>query len=328
MSAVPTIYAALTQVPVNADITSLRHAMVGASPLPAAVRDGFQSHTGVALVEGYGLTEATCASARSFPAAPRRGSVGQRLPYQRVKAVREAADGTWEDLPAGQVGVLAIAGPTVFPGYIVGRGVVNRGVVDRGAGGHRLDGLGKLRDGWLDTGDLARVDADGFVFLAGRAKDLIIRGGHNIDPATVEDALLAHPQVTAAAAVGRPDPHAGEVPVAYVSLAPGATVAAPALAEFAAQRVAERAAAPKAVTVLDALPVTALGKPYKLPLRQHAVRGALVDAMAGFGAGVEVETRIEDGAVVATVTVPAGTDQAPITAVLNRYPVRWTLEVS
>ena len=318
MSAVPTVYAALAEVPVNADISSLRQTMVGASPLPAAVRDGFQAHTGVALLEGYGLTEATCASARSFPDAPRPGSVGQRLPYQRVKAVRPAADGTWEDLPAGQVGVLAIAGPTVFPGYVVGRG----------ADGHLLDGLGKLRDGWLDTGDLARVDADGFVHLAGRAKDLIIRGGHNIDPAIVEDALLAHPQVTAAAAVGRPDPHAGEVPVAYVSLAPGATITAAELAAFAAERVAERAAAPKAVTVVDALPVTAVGKPYKLPLRQDAVRSALVDAVAGFGAGIDVETQIEDGSVVATVTAAAGIDESAIKAVLDRYPVPWTLEVS
>ena len=318
MSAVPTVYAALAEVPVNADISSLRQTMVGASPLPAAVRDGFQAHTGIALLEGYGLTEATCASARSFPDAPRPGSVGQRLPYQRVKAVRPTADGTWEDLPAGQTGVLAIAGPTVFPGYVVGRG----------ADGHLLDGLGKLRDGWLDTGDLARVDADGFVHLAGRAKDLIIRGGHNIDPAIVEDALLAHPQVTAAAAVGRPDPHAGEVPVAYVSLAPGATITAAELAAFAAERVAERAAAPKAVTVVDALPVTAVGKPYKLPLRQDAVRSALLDAVAGFGAGIDVETQIEDGSVVATVTAAAGIDESAIKAVLDRYPVPWTLEVS
>ena len=83
--------------------------------------------------------------------------------------------------------MLAISGPTVFPGYVIGRG----------ENGHVLDGLGKLVDGWLDTGDLARVDDDGFVHLAGRAKDLIIRGGHNIDPAVIEDALLAHPQVTA-----------------------------------------------------------------------------------------------------------------------------------
>lgn len=132
------------------------------------------------------------------------------MAYQRVKVVRQ---GTGEELPAGETGVLAISGPTVFPGYVVGRDET----------GYVLDGLGKLRDGWLDTGDLARLDADGFVHLAGRAKDLIIRGGHNIDPAMIEDTLLAHPEVTAAGAVGRPDERSGEVPVAYVTLTPGAT---------------------------------------------------------------------------------------------------------
>lgn len=317
MSAVPTVYAALTQFPVDADISSLRLAIVGASPLPTAVRDGFQAHTGVTLMEGYGLTEATCASARSFVDAPRPGSVGQRLPYQRMKAVRVRADGTWEDLRPGRTGVLAISGPTVFPGYVVGRD----------ENGYVLDGLGKLVDGWLDTGDLARVDADGFVHLSGRAKDLIIRGGHNIDPAVVEAALLAHPQVAAAAAVGRPDPHAGEVPVAYVTLTPGAAVGEDELCTWASGRVAEPAAAPKTVTVLDAIPVTEIGKPYKLPLRADATRHAVLDAITGISPHATVDARIEDGTAVATVTVPPGTDLAPAEAILGRYAITWELAV-
>ncbi len=166
--------------------------MVGASILPTAVRDGFESHTGgVRLLEGYGLTEATCASARSFPGSPHPGSVGQRMPYQKIKAVRIADDGSWTDLPAGgEIGTIAISGPTVFAGYVTGRD----------ADGHALDGLGKLVDGWLDTGDLGYVDTDGFLYLTGRAKDLIIRGGHNIDPAVIEDALLSHPLVTGGSA--------------------------------------------------------------------------------------------------------------------------------
>ncbi len=137
MSGVPTIYAVLAERPVDADISSLRFALVGASPLPKAVRERFESATGVPLMEGYGLTEATCASARSFVDHPVPGSVGQRLPYQQVKTVEVNADGEWVDLPTGEVGVLAIGGPTVFPGY----------VVDRGPDGPVLDGLGKLRDG-------------------------------------------------------------------------------------------------------------------------------------------------------------------------------------
>ncbi|MEV8441682.1 acyl-CoA synthetase [Actinosynnema sp. NPDC051121] len=312
MSAVPTVYAVLSQCPVDADITSLRFAMVGASPLPAAVREGFQSRTGVTLVEGYGLTEATCASARSFPGAPRPGALGQRLPYQQVKVLHPD---TREELPPGRTGVLAISGPTVFPGYVVARD----------DSGHVLDGLGKLTDGWLDTGDLARVDADGFVSLAGRAKDLIIRGGHNIDPAVIEDALLAHPAVTAACAVGSPDEHAGEVPVAYVTLAPGVSANADDLLAWAADRVPERAAAPKAVTVLDALPVTDVGKPYKLPLRVDATRRAIGGALAGL-AGVEVDAVIEDGTVVVTVTVPSGADESAVQDLLGRFAIASRVE--
>jgi fatty-acyl-CoA synthase len=316
MSAVPTVYATLARIPVDADISSLRVAMVGASPLPPAVRDAFHANTRVHLLEGYGLTEGTCASARNFPDAQRPGSVGQRLPYQRVRIVRVTPDGQWADVPTGRVGLLVIGGPTVFPGYLTGRD----------GDSYVLDGLGKLVDGWLDTGDLARLDEDGFIYLTGRAKDLIIRGGHNIDPAIVEDALLAHPQVTAASAVGRPDAHAGEVPVAYVTLAPAATVTEDELREFAAARVAERAAAPKAVTVLDALPVTAVGKPYKLALRADATRRVVADALAEV-AHTEIETAIEDGSVVTTVTVAPDTDTSAVTAALNQYALGWHLAV-
>ena len=315
MSAVPTVYAALAQCPVDADVSSLRLAAVGASALPAAVRVSFQARTGVTLVEGYGLTEATCATARSFPDAPRRGSVGQRLPYQRVKVVRIGADGTWQDLPADQTGVLAVSGPTVFPGYVTGRD-------ERG---YLLDGLGKLADGWLDTGDLARVDEDGFVYLAGRAKDLIIRGGHNIDPALIEDVLLAHPQVTAAGAVGSPDVHAGEVPVAYVTLAPGATVTGQQLRDWARDRVPEPAAAPRTVTVLDALPVTDVGKPYKLALRADATRRELLAALGEIAGVHDIEAAVEDGSVVATVEVSRSADEAAVKALLDRYAIEWTV---
>ncbi len=318
MSAVPTVYGVLAQCPVDADISSLRYPMVGASPLPAAVRDSFQTHTGITLVEGYGLTEATCASARTFPEVARPGSVGQRLPYQRMRVVQVGADGTWEDLPVGETGLLAISGPTVFPGYVTGRD----------ENGHVLDGLGKLRDGWLDTGDLARIDADGFIYLAGRAKDLIIRGGHNIDPAIVEDALLAHPQVTAASAVGRPDAHAGEVPVAYVTLAPGATVTEDELRDWASRRVPDRTAAPKTVTVLDALPLTAVGKPYKLALRTDATRRELHAALDTIAGVHDVEANVEGSSIVAVVNVSASADQAAIKAILGRYAIESRLKVT
>jgi fatty-acyl-CoA synthase len=316
MSAVPTVYAVLARCPVQADISSLRYAMVGASPLPAAVREDFQKHTGVTLVEGYGLTEATCATARSFPDVPRPGAVGQRMPYQRVAVVRAADNGAWEDLPAGEIGVLVVDGPTVFAGYVTGR-------TDAG---HRLDGLGTVIDGRLNTGDLAHIDAEGFIHLHGRAKDLIIRGGHNIDPATIEDVLLSHPRVGAAGAVGRPDVHSGEVPVAYVALTGDAKVTEDELMRWAAERMHERAAVPKTVTILDALPVTDVGKPYKLGLRADATRRELVDALANAAGVADIVAAVEDGAVVATVVLDSTADRAAIEAVLARYAVTWRVE--
>lgn len=318
MSAVPTVYSVLAGCPIDADISSFRFAVVGASPLPQAVRDGFESATGIRLVEGYGLTEATCVSALSFPHHPRPGSVGQRLPYQHVKAVQVPANGEWVDLPAGQVGVLAISGPTVFAGY----------VTDWGPDGPVLDGLGTLRDGWLDTGDLAWVDIDGFIHLAGRAKDLIIRGGHNIAPAVIEDVLLAHPAVTAAQAVGRPDVHAGEVPVAFVTLASGATATPEELRAWACDHVPEQAAAPKAVTVLDALPVTLVGKPFKPALRAEATREVVADALRDFPVVASVRGAVEDGAVVVVVGLALGADETSVRKTLDRFAITWRLELS
>ena len=320
MSGVPTIYSVLASCPVDADISSLRFALVGASPLPTAVRERFESATDVPLLEGYGLTEATCASARSFPGQPRPGSAGQRLPYQHMKAVQVTAGGDWVDLPPGQVGVLAISGPTVFPGYVTGRG----------PDGPVLDGMGKLHDGWLDTGDLAHVDSDGFVHLVGRAKDLIIRGGHNIDPAVIESALLAHPAVTGAQAVGRPDAHSGEVPVAFVTLAPGSSTTADDLRAWAQDHVSEQAAAPKSVTVLDALPVTDVGKPFKPTLRAEALRDAVADALRGnpFVTGVRGVVEGEGGGAVAVVGVAQGADPTPVKQALDRFAISWRLELS
>ncbi len=310
MSAVPTVYQTLAQCPVDADISSMHSAVVGASPLPEAVRKDFESHTGIRLVEGYGLTEATCASARSFRDFPRPGSVGQRLPYQQIKAVHIDDDGNWHDLPPGEVGTVVIGGPTVIPGYVTGRT----------AEGFTLDGLGKLNDGWLDTGDLAFLDDDHFIYLAGRAKDLIIRGGHNIDPAVIEDALLMHPDVTAAAAVGRPDVHAGEVPVGYVTLRRGSTVTGDELRAFAADHVTEPAAAPKIVSILDALPVTAVGKLYKLPLRADAAKHAVSEALRGLPGIMSVEAEIGNGSTAVLISLAAAADRHAVEEILGRYP--------
>ncbi|AHC23526.1 MULTISPECIES: acyl-CoA synthetase [Mycobacteriaceae] len=311
MSAVPTVYAVLAQIPVDADITTLTSAVSGASALPDTVRQDFLSATGVNLVEGYGLTEATCASARSFADHPRPGSVGQRMPYQQLRVVEIGDDGSWHDVLPRQVGTLAISGPTVFPGYVTGRA----------EHGYVLDGRGALRDGWLDTGDLASVDEEGFIYLAGRAKDLIIRGGHNIDPALIEDVLLAHPDVTAAAAVARPDAHSGEVPVGFVTVRPGATVTGDELAAFAVGHITERAAAPKCVTIIDAIPVTDVGKPYKVPLRAIAAEHAVAEALSGHAGVLSVHGTIDAGVPVVMIDLAATADRAAVERTVKAFAV-------
>ena len=293
MSAVPTVYGTLAQVPVDADISSLRLPIVGAAPLPSSVREDFARHTGRPLLEGYGLTEATCASTWTRPGEVRPGSVGRVLPGQQIKAVRIGDDGSWSDCAPGETGVLAIGGPAVFAGY----------VTDPRPGGPRVSREGIVRDGWLNTGDLGSVDADGFVYLTGRAKDLIIRGGHNIDPRVIEEALLRHPAVRAAAAVGRPDQHAGEVPVAYVvSADPGRFDEAELLA-WAGAAIDEPAARPKRVYPVDAIPLTTVGKQFKPALAADAAVRAVTGALAAAGLpDARATAGHEEGRLVVTVT--------------------------
>jgi fatty-acyl-CoA synthase len=293
MSAVPTVYGALAHVPVDADISSLRVPIVGAAPLPSSVREAFAAHTGRHLLEGYGLTEATCVSTWTRPGEERPGSVGRALPGQQIKAVRIGGDGSWADCAPGETGELVIGGPAVFAGY----------VTDPDLGGPRVSREGIVRDGWLDTGDLGRVDADGFVSLTGRAKDLIIRGGHNIDPRVIEEALLRHPAVTAAAAVGRPDRHSGEVPVAYVvPAAPGRFDEADLLA-WSATTIDEPAARPKRIYPVTEIPVTAVGKQFKPALAADAAVRAITDALDAAGLpDARATAAHENGQLVITVT--------------------------
>ena len=310
MSAVPTVYSVLAQIPVDAEISSLKLPIVGAAPLPPAVRDAFEARTGVALCEGYGLTEGTCASALSWPQALRPGTVGQRLPYQEARTVAiDEATGSWTFLPEDEVGTLVLRGPNIFVGYL--------------GPGREVHAGGKIRDGWLDTGDLASVDGDGFVRLVGRAKDLIIRGGHNIDPATIEDGLLAHPDVTAAAAVGRPDPHSGEVPVAFVTVTAASELTAEELEGWAANHVPERAAVPRHVEILAEIPLTSVGKPYKPELRRLAAEQAARDALAETEVGDQVRAVLVDGSVV--IHVPHSAEDDAVGDVLSQYTWTWQL---
>ena len=311
LSAVPTVCSMLTEVPVEGDISSLEFVVVGASTLPEGVRTSFEKHTGVPLYEGWGMTEGTCGSTFTPREDRRTGSVGIRMPYQRIKVARlDSAGAPVEDLPPGVTGAVLVSGPNVFPGYV-------REAAD---GELRLDSTGKVFDGWLETGDLGRLDDDGYLWLRGRAKDVIIRGGHNIDPAVVEESLDGHPDVVASAAVGRPDRHAGEVPVAFVTLRAGATVSAEELCAHAARRVAEPAAAPKEVHILEELPLTAVGKIFKPALRREALRRVVLMELRSLDIAAEVTIRQNDGLDVAVVVVRTpGADAAGVEQALGFY---------
>jgi len=274
-SGVPTIYAGLLQAPLgDADVSSLRMAICGAAPMPRDVIRRFEKTTGITLLEGYGLTEGTCVSSCNPLYGERKvGSIGLRLPYQDMKAVLLDGEGQYvRDCAADEVGAIVIRGPNVFAGYL--QPEANRDVW--------LDG------GWFNTGDMGRADGDGYFWLTGRVKELIIRGGHNIDPALIENALALHDEVIQVAAVGKPDIYAGELPVAYVVLKAGSTCTAESLRDFARGHIAERAAAPKEIYLVEALPLTAVGKIFKPALKENAVKRAIKEVLMPFRQEVKI----------------------------------------
>lgn len=308
-SGVPTVYSTLLEVPIgDADVRSLRYGICGAAPLSPELLRRFETATGICILEGYGLTEAACASTLNPIRGERRiGSIGRALPGIEVKAVELDAAGNYvRDCANNVVGQLVIRGATVFPGYLDGNN--NAGLF--------------LQGGWLKTGDLGRRDASGCFWLAGRAKDLIVRSGHNIDPAVIEEALIQHPAVALAAAVGRPDRLAGELPVAYVELRPGQFVPAADLQAHAAAIIAERAAVPKAVHVIDRMPLTAVGKVFKPALVWRETEDAFANALvavsgiAKFRVKVAADARYGTLAQI-TVSPAAGVSQAMLTDAIS-----------
>ena len=310
MVTVPTAAAALMQRPINADVSSLQFAFCGSAPLPVGLFNRFEEATGVKILEGYGMTEATCIVSVNPPDGERKiGSVGLPFPYTDVKILHcDEAGNINKECGVDEIGEICVMNPGVFPGY---------------TDPNRNEGLFAGPEGYLRTGDLGRFDAEGYLWITGRAKDLIIRGGHNIDPAEIEEALAEHPAVAFAGAIGQPDAHAGEVPAAYVELAEGATVTVEELQAFAEEKVAERAAHPKHMEIMDELPKTAVGKIFKPDLRKSAITRIYGAALAD--AGIEASiTVVEDKTrgLVAQVSA-AGADDEAIGAVLSPFPRPW-----
>ena len=321
--AVPTTLAAIMNVPRDGhDIVSLKCFVTGGSTVPVELIRRIEREIGAPVIEGYGMTEVHCYSTMNPLHGERRtGSVGLRLPYTEIRIADVAPDGAIRgDCPTGEIGHVLMRGPQVSPGYLDPRH-------DRGA---------VLADGWLDSGDLGRLDAQGYVWLTGRSKDLIIRGGHNIDPVIIEEALNRHPAVEIAAAVGLPDTYAGELPMVFVQLRPGASVTAEELREFCRREIPERAAVPVQVALIAIMPLTGVGKIYKPALRREAAQRAFETAIAplradGLTAAVTVRDDPTHGMLVAVqVTAAADASREAIVSrcaeLLGGFQIRHAVE--
>lgn len=264
ISGVPTSLGALFDVPTDgADLRSVRLCATGGAFLPRALGEAFTKRFSVPVHQIYGMTEcAGLIATANTKTGPLAGTIGSAIPGVEVAAFRLlAGDKIGERLPPDESGVLVVRGPNVFPGYL---GEISAPLTE---------------DGWLITGDIGSVDADGLIRITGRAKDVIIRGGHNIDPAVIEDAAASHPQVAASAAIGRPDIYAGEVPMLYVVLRSESAEILADLRAHLERSVPEDPARPKAIVVLPALPMTVVGKLDKVALRRDAAARAAGEAL-------------------------------------------------
>ena len=292
---VPTALGAVLQVPVgDNDISAVRTGLTGAALLPPAVGTRFKNVTGCHLHEILGMTESSGLVSIDPLCGPGSvGSVGWALPYTQVDILRLNEDGSLgEPCATDEIGVIIIQGDHISPGYLDPKH--NDGVFDIGR---------------LNSGDLGYKDAQGRIYIAGRSKDLIIRSGHNIDPAMIENAMATHPAVALAAAVGMPDVYAGELPVCFVELLPGANVSIEDLHLHAQSAIDERPAWPKLIQTIDNIPLTTVGKIFKPSLRciaakqkvmelvqkEFGIANAEIEVVAGGSRGMRVNITLSEG---------------------------------
>ncbi len=276
------------------------------------------------IIEGFGQTEGTCGSIVNPSDGLRKiGSVGLRLPYQQARILILDDDGSFQrEAQINEIGTLCISGPNVFPGYL-----------DQSQNQNIWP-----QPGWLNTGDLARQDEDGYFWLTGRSKDLIIRGGHNIDPGLIEGPAQTMAEVELAAAVGQPDAYAGEVPVVFVQLQKDSQISSTEILGYLADKIGERAAIPKEAFILEQMPLTAVGKIFKPKLRwlaiEHVYRKALNEVtklVDSFEVSVG-ENSVYGTLATITAKLPAGIDKAEINQLiadkLGPFMIKYDLQFS
>ncbi|WP_339113843.1 acyl-CoA synthetase [Thioclava sp. GXIMD2076] len=306
---VPTASSALMQRKVDADISSLRIAISGSAPMPRELYHRFTAATGVEITEGYGLTEATCLVSVNPPDGVKKiGSIGIPMPYTDV-SIRRQEFGDIIECAVDEIGEICVRSPGVA-----------RDTCPNGEAHH-------TEDGFLRTGDLGRVDADGYLWITGRAKDLIIRGGHNIDPAVIEEPLARHPAIANAGAIGQPDAFAGELPCVYVELCEGHQVREEELLDYLRANVHERAAIPKHIEILPELPKTAVGKIYKPELRRRAIGRVLSGALTERGLAAKVTEVRQDRTrgLVAVIRAEAGCDREALRQTLEEFALPYDM---
>lgn len=274
---VPTVLMALSDLPVgDSDISTLTNVNSGAAPLSEPFKVNFEKQHQVDVSNGYGMTETTALISRA-PANQPPGSVGMRIPYSQIRIVHLDGTAVIKNCELGESGAIMVKGPQVFAGY-------------------KADSDNKLawvEDGWFNTGDLGYLDSDGFLYLSGRAKDLIIRGGHNIDPELIEEPLNAHPDVSISIAIGLPDRYAGELPMAYIVKVADSQISAEELIEHCANTMSERAAIPKRIEFIDAMPLTAVGKIFRPTLRQQITETLVKEVLASSSISAQVASETE-----------------------------------
>ncbi len=255
---VPTMFVAINNYP-GVDkivLTSIKTCFSGAAPLPVEVLQEFERRTQSRITEGYGLTEGTVAETCNPLAGTRKvGSIGIPFPDNDIKIV-DVETGTRE-MPVGETGELLLKGPTVMKGYW----------------NKPAETANTIRDGWLYTGDIAKMDADGYFFIVDRKKDMIIAGGYNVYPRDIEEVLYEHPKILEAAVIGIPDPYRGETVKAFVVLRPGESATADDIVAFCKERLAAYKV-PKQVEFRDTLPKNIIGKMLRRELREQELAKA------------------------------------------------------
>jgi len=253
---VPTMYQALLDHPdlAKTDFSSLRVCISGGAPMPAELREKFIAATGASLVEGYGLTESSGVVATNpYDGPVKAGTIGQPIPATHIRLLDK--EDPAKDAPAGEPGELAVKGPQIMQGYW------NRPEADSDS---------FTADGWLRTGDVATIDADGYIRIVDRLKDMIAVGGFKVYPSVIEAHLHQHPAIKEAIVLGVPDAYRGESPKAFVTLEDGYEVSGEALAAWLNPQLGKHERV-SAVEVRAELPKTMIGKLDRKALRAEAV---------------------------------------------------------